>query len=99
MAVLEAIGNISRRASIGKPDATSDLELPVSVPILLEEVLPFRVVCQYSSSWSPYPSLSKRRRIPMSTNQTAWRQVRKPRPPIHKLNFSQGKSCTCEGNA
>src|ERR1700753_2842532 len=47
MAVLEAIGNIFRRASIGKPDATSDLELPVSVPIFLEEALPFRVVCRY----------------------------------------------------
>ena len=44
MAVLEAIGNIFRRASIGKPDATSDLELPVSVPIFLEAALPFRVV-------------------------------------------------------
>ena len=54
MAVLEAIGNIFRPASIGKPDATSDLELPVSVPIFLEEALPFRVVCRYSSSWFPY---------------------------------------------
>ena len=46
MVVLEAIGNIFRRASIGKPDATSDLELPVSVPIFLEEAPPFRVVCR-----------------------------------------------------
>jgi hypothetical protein len=56
MAVLEATGNIFRHASIGKSDATSVLEFPASVPIFLDEALPFsRRLSGTRRVWFPVP--------------------------------------------
>jgi hypothetical protein len=70
MVVLEATGNIFRRASIGKPDFGPRISR--QRPDLSRRSLPFRVVCRVLAELGfLYPSLSKRRRIPVSITQAA----------------------------